>query len=132
MREFMSSLFTPYDGRPNFKERKLCNFVTGTINCSHMLLGHCYNERDIARIGFYDLHDEMFARDYPAWDSQKCPAVKYENSLVIKSSNSPIFREHLALWEDALQGDYLVFSSKQEGHPLIISTIVNALSLTVD
>jgi len=116
MREFMSSLFTPYDGRPNFKERKLCNFVTGTINCSQMLLGHCYNERDIARIGFYDLHDEMFARDYPAWDSQKCPAVK----------------EHLALWEEALQGDYLVFSSKQEGHPLIISTIVNALSLTVD
>ena len=91
MREFMSSLFTPYDGRPNFKERKLCNFVTGTINCSQMLLGHCYNERDIARIGFYDLHDEMFARDYPAWDSQKCPAVKYENSLQIKSSNSPPF-----------------------------------------
>ena len=52
-----SLLFARYDGRPNYKERKLCNFVTGTINCSHMLLGHCYTESDIARIGFYDLHE---------------------------------------------------------------------------
>jgi len=117
MREFMSSLlFVGYDGRPNYKERKLCNFVTGTINCNHMLLGHCYTESDIARISFYDLHDEAFARDYPAWDTEKCPAVK----------------EHLALWEEALQEDYLVFSSKQEGHPIIISTIVDALSISVD
>ena len=129
----MSSLiFVGYDGRPNYKERKLCNFVTGTINCNHMLLGHCYTESDIARISFYDLHDEAFARDYPAWDTEKCPAVKYDNSLLVTSPDFPYSREHLALWEEALQGDYLVFSSKQEGHPIIISTIVDALSISVD
>ena len=90
MRDFMSSLlFARYDGRPNYKERKLCNFVTGTINCSHMLLGDCYTESDIARIGFYDLHDETFARDYPGWDTEKCPAVKYDNSLLITFPDSP-------------------------------------------
>ena len=86
MRDFTGSLLFGYDGRPHYKERKMCNFVTDTISCTQMLLGDCYSEADIARHGFYDLQDEFFARDYSAWDTNKCPAVKYKAIFCLANS----------------------------------------------
>jgi len=116
MKDFMSALlFSRYDGRPNFKERKLCNFVTDSMSCVKLLQGQCFSEEDIARKGFYYMMDESFARDYSGWDTDKCPAVK----------------EHLARWKKAKKGEYVVFSNKQ-GVPVIISFMVDALSIYVE
>jgi len=66
---------TEDDGRPDFEERKRCNFETAWLaTCPDKLLGVCKTEEEIKRMQFWELVSDKF--EYENWDTDKCPAVK--------------------------------------------------------
>ena len=74
---------TEDDGRPDFEERKRCNFETAWLaTCPDKLLGVCKTEEEVKRMQFWELVSDKFK--YDNWDSDKCPAVKY----VVNTSNT--------------------------------------------
>ena len=67
---------TEDDGRPDFEERKRCNFETDWLaTCPDKLLGVCKTEEEVKRMQFWELVSDKF--EYESWDTDKCPAVKY-------------------------------------------------------
>jgi len=63
------------DGRPDFSERKRCNFETGWLaTCPSKLLDVCKSKDEIERMQFWELFTDKF--EYENWDMDKCPAVK--------------------------------------------------------
>merc|ERR1711915_221216 len=63
------------DGRPDYSERKICNFKTSWLaDCPSKLLDVCKTKDEIERMQFW----ELFSEDvYDGnWDMDKCPAVK--------------------------------------------------------
>ena len=63
------------DGRPDFSERKRCNFERGWLaTCPSKLLDVCKSKDEIERMQFWELFTDKF--EYENWDMDKCPAVK--------------------------------------------------------
>ena len=67
-----------YNGRPNFAERKYCNFFTDTmVECPKKLIGDCFSEGGLVKMSFVEaIDDSLPIKDYEDWDSEKCPAIK--------------------------------------------------------
>merc|ERR1712151_121356 len=66
------------DGRPDFFERKSCNYVTAVIEECNDIYADCVDEEKLN-----ELKDQQFKvtlkkieEGYDHWDSQKCPAAK--------------------------------------------------------
>ena len=66
------------DGRPDYSERKICNFKTSWLaDCPSKLLDVCKTKEEIERMQFWELFSEDVYQD-GNWDMDKCPAVKYK------------------------------------------------------
>ena len=66
---------TEDDGRPDFEERKRCNFETSWPSTyPDKLLGACKTEEDLKRMQSWELVSDKF--EHKNWDTDKCPAVK--------------------------------------------------------
>jgi len=72
------------DGRKDWMERKLCNFVTGFVqDCSGMLSDKCSGTKNVTYLMDYQFlgyiaNDGSFHPKYKlgGWDYEKCPPVK--------------------------------------------------------
>ena len=68
------------DGKPDFYERKFCNWMTDNYeNCTAILIGNCFPEKEVNFLIDIDLDVELSEMDfygYTNWDSQKCPPFR--------------------------------------------------------
>ena len=71
------ALETP-DGRPDFQERKYCNYMTAAYeNCTNIILD-CFPQEEINFWIDNDLSNYMDGIEeiYSNWDNQKCPPFR--------------------------------------------------------
>jgi len=88
------------DGRPDFAERKYCNYMTTTYeNCTN-IIHDCFPQEEINFWIDNDLSNYMDGIEeiYTNWDSQKCPP--FRNMLERKASAPTSSSECQILMED--------------------------------
>ena len=68
------------DGKPDFYERKFCNWMTFYYeNCTTILRGSCFPEEEVNFLIDVDLDTQLSSMEfygYINWDSQKCPPFR--------------------------------------------------------
>jgi len=84
---YQTELAAGGDGRPDFVERKTCNWITDTFQTCHddMVATRCKTHADLNAMVDVGLHGILtnLAATQPAWDSSLCPTAS----------------AHLARWE---------------------------------
>ena len=76
--EIMEEAFEYDDGRPDFAERKYCNYMTTTYeNCTN-IIHDCFPQEEINFWIDNDLSNYMDGIEeiYTNWNSQKCPPFR--------------------------------------------------------
>jgi len=77
--EYTTAIAAGDDGRPDWRARKSCNYITASIEeCTNQLVGDCATEEEVI-----DMKDgqmkgllEQLSATIQEWDSEKCPAIK--------------------------------------------------------
>ena len=68
------------DGKPDFWERKFCNWMTAKYeNCTAILRGNCFPDEEVNFWIDIDLDiqlTDMELNDFTNWDSQMCPPFR--------------------------------------------------------
>merc|ERR1712168_1318079 len=77
--EYTTAFTAGKDDRPDWMARKLCNYITATIEeCTNQLVGDCGTEEEVNKMK--DEHIEGMLKQLSdtieEWDSEKCPAIK--------------------------------------------------------
>merc|ERR1711892_1443394 len=66
------------DGKPDWKARKSCNYMTTAIYpCTSLLLGGCNTKQEVDKMNEHQLKGilEKLESTVEEWDSDKCPPV---------------------------------------------------------
>merc|ERR1719481_392089 len=73
-----TTAFTQNDGRPQFYERKSCNYLTEVIEECPEIFADCYDEEQLNELKDKQVEStlEKIEAAFEDWDSQKCPAAK--------------------------------------------------------
>jgi len=67
------------DGKPDFQERKFCNWMTDSYEtCTSFIVGNCFSEEEVNFWVDNDLMNQLEGLEdlYKNWDSQKCPPFR--------------------------------------------------------
>jgi len=76
---YQTELLAGEDGRPDFLERKTCNWITDTFQNCHdkMVATRCKTHSDLNAMVDVGLHSILtnLAASQPAWDSSLCPTA---------------------------------------------------------
>merc|ERR1711892_495991 len=67
------------DGKPDWKARKSCNYMTAAIYpCTSLLLGECNSQQEVDKMNEQQLKGilKKLESTVEEWDSDKCPPVK--------------------------------------------------------
>merc|ERR1711892_322815 len=67
------------DGKPDWKARKSCNYMTAAIDpCTSLLLGECNSNQEVDKMNEQQLKGilEKLESTVEEWDSDKCPPVR--------------------------------------------------------
>merc|ERR1711864_69999 len=67
------------DGKPDFRARKSCNYLTDAVeDCGNKLIGDCNTEEQVNKMKDNQIRSVLLnlQSSVQAWDSSKCPTVQ--------------------------------------------------------